>query len=224
MTKRILLIPVLFILTIAFCQAQDKHDEYSKLVDYVNCKYAIGYIELKKSEIGSNDYKKDFERYKDAFNSNVKSYNDIYDGFNKTVPNSTSIYATLKKSAFGFPKAKALWLYIDEKKNNYSPDWTKEEMIDFLVLLSDNEIKVDGQKANFKTYLEGTANSLKKDLKKQDINVFFVDNVKDKDAELLVANEPKSDEVGTFATIVDNSESVKLMGSLKVVEEKARKE
>ncbi|HPE74625.1 MAG TPA: hypothetical protein PLC80_00970 [Draconibacterium sp.] len=209
MSIRILLIPVLFILSITFSKALDKKDEYFKLVDYVNCKYAIEYIELKKSEISSNDYKKDFDRYKDAFNNNVKSYSDIYNGFNKTVEKSTPIYETLKKSANNLPKAKALWRFIDDKKEEFNSEWTKEEMIDFLVLLSDNEIKVDGQKVNFKTFLEATSNSIKKDLKKQDINIFINEHVEDKITELSVADEPKADEVGTIAASIDKSEADK---------------
>ncbi len=203
------MIPVLFILSITFSQAQDKQDEYSMLVDYVNCKYAIEYIELKKSEISSNDYKKDFNRYKDAFNNNVKSYSDIYNGFNKTVEKSTPIYETLKKSANNLPKAKALWRFIDDKKKKFNSDWTEEEMIDFLVLLSDNEIKVEGIEVNFKTFLEATSNSIKKDIKKQNLNIFINEQVEDKNTELSLADEPKADEVGTIATSIDKSEADK---------------
>lgn len=166
MNQAFLLIPFLNIFFVNVSFTQTKQDEYNKLVEYVNCKYAIDYIDLNKSEIKNFNYKNDFEKYKKAFNDNVKSYPDIYIGFNKKFQNSTSVYHALKQSAKGFRKAEVLWQFIENKKKGFSSDWTKEQMIDYLILLSD-KMKVTGQEVNFKTILNITTNQIKKDLKKQ---------------------------------------------------------
>lgn len=177
MKKRGLLITFAVILCSMYSVAQDKRVIYEKLVDYVNCKYAIEYIDKKKSEISRPDYIKDFEKYKNAFNNNVKSFKDITNGIDKKVQNSTSVYDALKKSANGFPKAKALWKYVDQKKAQYSENWTEEQMIDLLILLTD-DITVSGQKVNFKSFLSGASNSLKVNLIRQIPDVFLTTNEK----------------------------------------------
>jgi len=177
MTNRELLSTFAVILSNMCSAAQDKQVIYEKLVDYVNCKYAIAYIDMKKSEIKSTDYKKDYEKYKNAFNRNVKSFEDIYKGIDQKSQNSTSFYEALKKSANGFPKAKVLWQYVDKKKAQYSENWNEEEMIDFIILLTD-DTKVSGQKFNFKSFLRDASNSLKVDLMSQIPDTFFTTNEK----------------------------------------------
>lgn len=175
MMKRFLMALFTFILCETVSFAQNKQDEYSKLVDYVNCKYIVDYIDAKKSEIKSKGYVDDFEKYKKAFTNNINSYSDIYKGFQNTNKNSTHIYDALKKTANGFPKANKLWQFINDKKKKFSADWTKKQMIDYLILLS-NDIVVSGQKINYKKFLSGTTDKLKEDLKNQISDNFFDTN------------------------------------------------
>ena len=176
MVKRFVFIFVAFILCGTVSIAQNKHAEYEKLVDYVNCYYAEKYISSKIADIKEDAHRKDFEKYKNAFKSSVKSYSDISIGIDKTVPNSTSVYNALKKFVTYYPKTQALWQYIDNKKRKFNENWTKAEMIDFLILLSDDEIKISGRKVNFKTFLNKATTMLKKDLQKQIPDNFFITN------------------------------------------------
>jgi hypothetical protein len=212
MALRVLLITFALILCGTISVAQDNHVIYKKLVDYVNCKYAVAYIDKKESEIKRADYRKDFEKYKKAFSNNVKSFADIYKGIDKKVPKSTSVYDALNKSAKGFPKAEALWQYVDKKKAMYSHDWTEEQMIDFIILLSD-DIKVSGQKINFKSYLSDATNSLKTDLNNQISDDDFIAKEEDTDNQPEV-KDPETKAVDTSSITGKNKVTKKDLGSI----------
>ena len=178
MLKQTAIISIAFILCGTICSAQNNCAEYEKLVDYVNCYYAEKYISKKIADIKKDTDKKDFEKYKNALKNSVNSYFDIYVSIDKSVPNSLSVYNALKKFAKYYPKSKMLWQYIDNKKGLFNENWTKTEVIDFLILLSDDEIKISDQKVNFKTFLRKTTNLLKADLQKQiPDNLFIADKV-----------------------------------------------
>ena len=212
MMKRGLIITFAVILCCTISVAQDSHVIYEKLVDYVNCKYAIAYIDMKKSEIKSSDYKKDFEKYKNAFNKNVKSFEDIYKGIDQKVQNSTTVYVALKNSAKGLSKSKALWQYVNKKKAQYNQDWTEEQMIDSLILLS-NDVKVSGQKINFKSFLSDATNLLKADLIKH-----IPDNLINKKKEIA---DKKSDSKETEIKVVNAASTINIKS--KVLEQDSGK-
>jgi hypothetical protein len=202
MTLRILLLTFALILCGTISVAQDNSAIYKKLVDYVNCKYAVAYIDKKKSEIKSKDYLNDFAKYKNVLSSSVKSYTDIYKGIDNKIQNSTTVYDALKLSANGFPKAKLLWQYIDQKKEQYNQNWTEEQMIDFLILLSD-DIKVSGQKVNFKSFLSVATSSLKADLIKQTPDIFLNTN-----EEIESQNAEVEDSEIETADVVSETENI----------------
>lgn len=220
--KRFLLIIILFILCGTVSMAQSKQDEYNKLVDYVNCKYTVDYINGKKSEIKNKGYINDFEKYKKAFISNVNSYSDIYNGIDKTIQNSTPIYDALKKTAKGFPKAKELWQLIDDKKVNFNSDWTKEQMIDYLILLSD-DLKISNQKIDFKLFLQATTKSLKKDLNKQIFDNLF-ESKKEIADETSATNKTDIKKVVTAPTTDLDSKFVEKALGTEQVKDNNRKE
>jgi len=62
--------------------------------------------------------------------------------------------------------SKALWIYVDSKKNSFNKDWSSEEIIDNLTTLSDTEIKVGNSKLEFKYFFREFNSSLKEELKK----------------------------------------------------------
>lgn len=170
---------IFFFMTVFLCGvisfAQNKRAEYEKLVDYVNCYYAEKYISNKISEIKKEEDKKAFEKYKKVFKNSVKTYSDISIGIDSAVPNSTTIYNALKKFASYNTKSMKLWQFIDNKKDEYNDNWNKVEMIDYLVLLTD-DMMISSQRINYKTYLKNSTIKLKKNLEDQISDNLFTSN------------------------------------------------
>jgi regulator of replication initiation timing len=169
MLKKSALTVMFIILCGAASVAQNNisREDYEKLVDYVNCYYAVKYISHNPADIKDNNNKTSFNKYKNAFENKVQSYSDISVRIDESVSNSASVYNALKRFAGYYPKPKALWKYIDDKKGKFDENWSPTEMIDFLILLSDDEITIPGQKVNFKTSLKNVTEALKKDLRPQ---------------------------------------------------------
>jgi hypothetical protein len=136
---------------------------YKHLVDYVNCKYAIAYIEKKGG--GNEDFKKDFKYQKEeVWEKKVNSYFDIHKKNTDSSP-----FDRIKKKAVKEYKnnAKILWKAIDEKKNSFDSNWSKKQLIDFLIELPTDKPATNN---NFKKYLEEATNLLRTDLETQIID------------------------------------------------------
>ena len=165
---RIVFIISLFVASSYIGIAQINQKEYKQLIDYVNCKYAVKYINEKRISIakekGGEAYLKDFYKRKNAFETNVSSLSDINKGLDKSKSNSTTIYEALRKSATGFEKARVLWQYIDDKKKNFNLKWTTEAAINSAISLSDDDIKISGKPVNFKTFLKSATSELRAEL------------------------------------------------------------
>lgn len=196
MIKRAIFFFIAFVLCGVVSFAQNKRAEYDKLVDYVNCYYAEKYISNKISDIKNDEDKKAFEKYKKVFITSVKSYSDITIGIDNSVTNSTSVYNALKQFAKYNPKTKELWQYIDTKKSWYDESWNKEEMIEYLISLTDDEIKISGEKINFKSYLRNSTVKLKEYLQNQIPDNLFhsVNDAKKDNVEEFNSDEPGNEE------------------------------
>jgi hypothetical protein len=162
MKKRITLLIFTIMLFGTASVGQISEVEYSKLVDYVNCYYTEKYISLNLTIIKKVEDNKSFTKYQKAFKERVISYSDISLGFDKTMPNSTSIFDAFKKFAGHYPKFEDLWIYINNKKNSYKNDWTKEQMIEALIYLPTDK---SGNKNNdYKSSLNNAPELLRSDL------------------------------------------------------------
>ena len=138
MLRKILLFFIAFILCGAVGSAQDKRTEYEELVDYVNCYYVRAYIQKKYS----------------TYNDRLKKYyTDNDDKLNK----ATDYLQIEKVIDSKHAQAKKLCNEINNKKEKFDENWTKEKMIEFLILLE----------GRFKFFLDASTKSLKTDLEKQ---------------------------------------------------------
>jgi len=132
MLKRIAIVLIAFFLCGAIGSAQHIIDTaaYGKWVDYINCRYAIAYIDKKNK--GNKDFQDDFKNQKRVWNKNVKSYLDIY-----TKIGSASPFDRIKKKAVREYRANAkiLWETIDKKKLDFSKNWNRDQIIENLIAL-----------------------------------------------------------------------------------------
>lgn len=147
-----------------YSYSQISKSDFDKVVDYVNCRYTLDYLESKKSEIKNKSFLIDLDKYKNSFSIHVKSYKDINKEWNSSVKKSTPINEAILGLSKEYPKANALWNYIENKKNEFNPNWSKEELIESVIILSDNKIKLNNVTINFKTYLNNTTLKIKNEL------------------------------------------------------------
>jgi hypothetical protein len=135
--------------------AENKIDEatYYKLVDYVNCKYAIDYIE--KDGRGNSDFITDFNRVKKKWTESVKSYQDVNHSYGEVSKIANRYYDDLKTS----------WNLIDAKKMSFNNSWTPKQIIDNLVQLFTEKPK-EGE-SRYASFIFIRRDELITDLKKQ---------------------------------------------------------
>jgi hypothetical protein len=160
--KRTVIIIMAFVLCGALGSAQDIDTAtYENWVDYVNCRYAIAYIDKKGG--GDENFKNDFKKQKKVWDDNVKSYSDIHTnsyGFSPfdTIKEVVQVYQEYQKNG------KILWEIIDKKKESFNKSWTREQIIDSLISLPTDKPKQGGnncfdgylssEKAKLKDYLQ----------------------------------------------------------------------
>ena len=190
--KRTAYFIIVFFICFTASRAQTKQQEYGKLVDYVKCYYTVNYIGNNIGELPEGDRTR-FERTKNIFNKNVISYSDINLSIDATTQNASSFLKTLNGFANVNNRPKALWSYIEAKKGKYQDNWTKSEMIDFLIFVSDKEIIIQGVKSNFEASLKESTTSLKAKLKEQIPDNFFTKSSAQASEEKKTDNDAKPD-------------------------------
>jgi hypothetical protein len=139
-------------------------EQYKKLVDYVNCKYLVAYIDKKISQKHSDIS----DNYKQDYNSKNKSKLDVVS------PDKALNYDGIKKIIGDFPKGKQLYEYIEKKKGKLDKNWSKDALIEYLLDLPTDLPSKEGD--GFKGYLANETSLLKTDLQKQISDIFFTEN------------------------------------------------
>jgi hypothetical protein len=132
-----------------------KHPEYEKLVNYVNCRYIVAFID-KKIEQQSTEIN---DKYKSEYTDihRPKLYVNSY----KNAPD----YKEIKIAVGKYQKAEMLAGIINDKKSKFNESWTNDEIISALITLPTDKPSEKG--GGFDGYLREVVTLLGNDLKQQ---------------------------------------------------------
>lgn len=165
MAKWILMLVFVIILCNSISVAQNKKDEYDKLVDYVNLVYVKSYVEKKIQQKKSG-----FPLgYRNDYNANIKGK------WEKVINKKGSFkLVDLLNDLKGHTNATLLCNLINDKKKNFRNEWKKAEIITDLVELPKD--KPNNKDQGFFGFLKEATKELRDNLEKQIPDSLFETN------------------------------------------------
>lgn len=192
MTKRFLLITFLFYLCGIVSIAQNKNNEFENLVDYVNTYYVKSYIDKKINEKNSGFYALYIKDYKER----------IYPKWEQALISNNPISLNELLNNLGKHKnAIQLCNTINNKKEGFNPEWTKEDIIRYLIALPTDSPSTKNE--GFFGYLKDETKELKRILERQIPDDLF--NVKKgKDDNTSQSGNQKAEQSGDPGTKSSN--------------------